>query len=148
MNWLTSTINVFFFFPIFWSMRGDVQHKIDLAFSDEFFFWRTVQNKLSKHQQSDNISSKKFIKSSHFLSEGFVEISRICGKIFQFCFFWFVILQTLGGWGCWIFVVHVKFSMSSWHVPQVPNVFLNMFPIALTLSHILCPKFYSCNVPI
>ncbi len=54
-----------------------------------------------------------------------------------------------GGWGCWIFVAHNVFSwsshcvtimlpMGSQHVPQVPNVF--------TLSHIIWPQFYSCNL--
>ncbi len=54
-----------------------------------------------------------------------------------------------GGWGCWIFVAHNVFSwsshcvttmlpMGSQYVPQVPNVF--------TLSHIIRPQFYSCNL--
>jgi hypothetical protein len=61
-----------------------------------------------------------------------------------------------GGSGCWIFAVpnlfpwnfhsvFIKFA-SFQYVPQVSNVFLNLFPIALTLCHILCSQFYSCNL--
>ncbi len=39
--------------------------------------------------------------------------------------------------------VPVKFPMGFQSIPQVPNVFPSMF---LTLSHVLCPKFYSCNL--
>ncbi len=34
-----------------------------------------------------------------------------------------------GGWWCWIFVVPNVFPSSSQHVPQVSNVFFNMFSI-------------------
>jgi len=58
--------------------------------------------------------------------------------------------------GCWIFsvpnlfpwnfhFVFIKFA-SFQYVPQVSNVFPNLFPIALTLCHILCPQVYSCNL--
>ncbi len=43
---------------------------------------------------------------------------------------------------CWIFIVPMKFWMGPQHVTQVPNVFPNIFPIALTSSHMFCPKFY------
>jgi hypothetical protein len=39
--------------------------------------------------------------------------------------------------------VPVKFPIGFQSIPQVPNVFPSMF---LTLSHVLCPKFYSCNL--
>jgi hypothetical protein len=49
-------------------------------------------------------------------------------------------------WGegerCWIFIVPMKFWMGPQHVTQVPNVFPNISPIALTSSHMFCPKFY------
>jgi hypothetical protein len=32
--------------------------------------------------------------------------------------------------------------MGPQHVTQVPNMFPNIFPIALTSSHMFCPKFY------
>jgi hypothetical protein len=45
---------------------------------------------------------------------------------------------------------NLKFPLGSQHVPQVLNVvcimFSNMFQIALHLSHILYPKFYSRNL--
>jgi hypothetical protein len=58
--------------------------------------------------------------------------------------------------GCWIFAVpnlfpwnfhsvFIKFA-SFQYVPQVSNVFPDLFPIALTLCHILCPQFYCCNL--
>jgi hypothetical protein len=61
-----------------------------------------------------------------------------------------------GGSECWIFAVpnlfpwnfhsvFIKFA-SFQYVPQVSNVFPNLFPVALTLCHILCPQFYSCNL--
>jgi hypothetical protein len=67
------------------------------------------------------------------------------------CFFPFQ-----GGSGCWIFSVpnlfpwnfhsvFMKFA-SFQYVAQVSNVFPNLFPIALTLCHILCPQFYSCTL--
>jgi hypothetical protein len=57
-----------------------------------------------------------------------------------------------GGSGCWILAapnllpwnfhsVFMKFA-SFQYVPQVSNVFPNLFPIALTLCHILCAQFY------
>jgi hypothetical protein len=37
--------------------------------------------------------------------------------------------------------------MGSQHVSQVPTVFSNMFSIAPHFApHMLCPKFYSCNL--
>jgi hypothetical protein len=61
-----------------------------------------------------------------------------------------------GGSRCWIFYVpnlfpwnfhsvFIKFA-SFQYVLQVSNVFPNLFPVALTLCHILCPQFYSCNL--
>jgi hypothetical protein len=42
--------------------------------------------------------------------------------------------------------VLMKFSLCSQHAPQAPNVFPpTCFQYLLTLSHIFCPKFYSCK---
>ncbi len=60
------------------------------------------------------------------------------------------------GWGVGFFLfpflfpwnfhcVFIKFA-SFQYVPQVSNVFPNLFPVALTLCHILCPQYYSCNL--
>lgn len=39
-----------------------------------------------------------------------------------------------------------QFSLGSQHAPQAPNVFPpTWFQYLLTLSHIFCPKFYSCK---
>jgi hypothetical protein len=41
----------------------------------------------------------------------------------------------------------VGFMLFSMRSHEIPTVFPNMFPIALTLSHTLWPKFYSCDLP-
>jgi hypothetical protein len=123
VNWLTSTIKCFFF-PIFWSRRGDAHHKIDLAFSDEFFFEELSKINFPNISKVTTFLQNFLKKSSHFLSEGFVKILRICNKIFQFCFFWFVILQTfgeVGGRG-------VGFLLFTWSSQWVLDMFLK-FPM-------------------
>ncbi len=45
-----------------------------------------------------------------------------CTQVLSVLFFW-------GRWWCWIFVVPNMFPSSSQHVPQVCNVFFNMFSI-------------------
>jgi hypothetical protein len=53
----------------------------------------------------------------------------------------------VGKWGRWIFVVHIVFPQSSQDTFHVPNVFLNMFPIAFhfipyPLPYVLILKIY------
>jgi len=60
-----------------------------------------------------------------------------------------------GGLGCWIFAVpnlfpwnfhSVFIKLASFqYIPQLFNVFPNLFPIALSLCHIPCLQFYSYN---
>jgi hypothetical protein len=66
----------------------------------------------------------------------------------------FIFLSGEGG-GCWDYLLFLMcsheiptmFPSSFQHVSQVPNVFLNMFLITPHfISHILCPKLYSCNL--
>jgi hypothetical protein len=61
----------------------------------------------------------------------------------------------LGGvaeYGEGVFVVLTEFltcfSIVLQHVLEIPNVFLNMFPVVLTLSHILCPRSYNLGTNI
>ncbi len=61
-----------------------------------------------------------------------------------------------GGLGCWIFSVpnlfpwnfhSVFIKLASYqYIPQLFNVFPNLFPIALSLCHILGLQFYSYNL--
>ncbi len=61
-----------------------------------------------------------------------------------------------GGLGCWIFAVpnlfpwnfhSVFIKLASFqYIPQLFNVFPNLFPIALSLCHIPCLQFYSYNL--
>jgi hypothetical protein len=61
-----------------------------------------------------------------------------------------------GGLGCWIFSVPNLFPWNfhsvfinlarSQYIPQLFNVFPNLFPIALSLCHILGLQFYSYNL--
>jgi hypothetical protein len=63
------------------------------------------------------------------------EVKQYGPKEPQFIFFG-------GGW----VLDFLLFPMCLQHVPQVDNVFPNMFPIALPFIPNPYPKFYSCNI--